>query len=123
VGPDALPDSQKLVLMVGELLKEGFLTQSAYDERDSYCAAWRQVALLRIILNLARKGRDMIQAGAPLAELHQLPCVRQIMRAKSTYGNDQAEALKGFEAAVNEELDGLARKYVKHGQVGGGTPV
>jgi len=60
VGPDALPDSQKLILFIAEIFKDGFLTQSAFDETDMYCAPERQVALLRIFLTLYRRGRDLI---------------------------------------------------------------
>jgi ferredoxin len=63
VGPDVLPDSQRLILFIAELFKDGFLTQSAYDEVDSYCTPERQVALLRIILTLYRRARVAIQAA------------------------------------------------------------
>ena len=87
VGPDALPDSQRLILFIAEIFKDGFLTQSAFDEKDMYCPPERQVALLRIILTLYRRGRDLIQAGAPLARLRGLACVPRVMRAKSAIGN------------------------------------
>jgi V/A-type H+-transporting ATPase subunit A len=113
VGPDVLPDTQRLILFVAEMLKDGFLAQSAFDEKDMYCSPGRQVALLRIILTLYRRGREAIQAGAPLAELRGLTVVPEIMRAKSTYGNDEAEALQAFESRVNEALDAFERPYAK----------
>jgi len=113
VGPDVLPDTQRLVLFVAEMLKDAFLSQSAFDEKDMYCSPTRQVALLRIILTLYRRGREMIQAGAPLAELRTLPIVPEIMRAKSTYGNDEADALQAFESRVGEALDAFERKYAR----------
>ena len=113
VGPDVLPDTQRLILFVAEMLKDGFLAQSAFDEKDMYCSPGRQVALLRIILTLYRRGREAIQAGAPLAELRGLAVVPEIVRAKSTYGNDEAEALQAFESRVNEALDAFERPYAK----------
>jgi len=115
VGPDVLPDSQRLILFVAEILKDGFLAQSAYDEVDSYCTPERQVALLRIILTLYRRGRAAIQAGAPLAALRELPCVPQIMRAKGAFGNDQLAGLAELEARVNRELDEFEKAHVKQG--------
>jgi V/A-type H+-transporting ATPase subunit A len=59
VGPDVLPESQRWILFVAEVIKDGFLAQNAYDEKDSFCAPERQVALLRLILVLYRRGRDL----------------------------------------------------------------
>ncbi len=110
VGPDVLPESQRLVLLVAELLKEGFLTQSAYDEGDMYCSPERQVALLRLILTVHRRGRELIEAGVPLADLRALPSVSQVMRAKSTYGDADVEGLSRLGRRLREELDSLTRK-------------
>jgi V/A-type H+-transporting ATPase subunit A len=113
VGPDALPDSQRLILFIAEVFKDGFLTQSAFDEKDMYCAPERQVALLRIILTLYRRGRDLIQAGAPLARLRELACMPRLMRAKAAIGNAEKDKLAELEKNVDEELDALAKEYSK----------
>ena len=115
VGPDVLPDSQRLILFVAELLKDGFLAQSAFDEKDMYCTPVRQVTLLRIIMTVHRRGRNIIQAGAPLARLRQMACVPDVMRAKAVYGNDERDALAELEGRVNQELDALEREYLKQG--------
>ena len=113
VGPDVLPDTQRLVLLVAEMLKDGFLTQSAFDEKDMYCTPKRQVALLRMIMTVYRRGRDIIQAGAPLADLRALPCMAEVMRAKGTFGNEELEALDALEAKVAADLDAFEKKYAK----------
>ena len=110
VGPDVLPDAQRLILFIAEIMKDGFLAQSAFDEKDMFCTPARQVALLRIILALYRKGRDLIQAGVPLARLRGLACVPQVVRAKSAFGNDEPEKLAELERRVTEELEALAKE-------------
>ena len=107
VGPDALPESQRLILFVAEILKEGYLTQSAYDERDMHCSPERQVPLLRMILSLHRRGRELLQAGVPLARLRSLPAVARVARAKSTFGNAEVGALLELERSLRQELDAL----------------
>ena len=109
VGPDALPDSQKLILFIAEIFKDGFLAQNAFDENDMYCPPERQVALLRIILTLYRRGRDLIQAGVPLARLRGMACVPLVMRAKSAIGTTQK--LVELEKQIGEELDALAKEF------------
>jgi V/A-type H+/Na+-transporting ATPase subunit A len=109
VGPDVLPDVQRLILFIAEIMKDGFLTQSAFDEKDMYCTPQRQIALLRIILTLYRRGRDLVQAEIPLTRVRQLPCVPQIVRAKAVIGNAEPEALAALERRVQEELEALAK--------------
>lgn len=113
VGPDVLPEDQRLILFVAEIMKDGFLAQSSFDENDMYCIPERQVALLRIILALYRRGRDLIHAGIPLARIRSLECVPHILRAKTTYGNSDLEKLTDLEKEVMEETDALAKGYLK----------
>jgi V/A-type H+-transporting ATPase subunit A len=107
VGPGALPESQRLILLVAELLKEGYLTQSAYDERDAHCSLERQGLLLRMILSLHRRGRELLQAGVPLERLRALPIFAEVMRAKSTFGDAELQPLLGLEARLREALEAL----------------
>jgi V/A-type H+-transporting ATPase subunit A len=115
VGPDVLPDTQRLILFIAEILKDGFLAQSAYDEKDSYCTPERQVALLRIIVTIYRRGRDLVQAGAPLTRIREMSSITEVMRAKVVYGNSEMAGLKQLESRVAKDLDGLANEYLKQG--------
>jgi V/A-type H+-transporting ATPase subunit A len=113
VGSDVLPDGQRLILFIAEILKDGFLTQNSFDENDMYCTPERQVAILRIILTLFRKGRDLIQNGVPRARIRAMPSVPQILRAKTAFSNSDLGKLKDLEKEVMEEIEGLANEYAK----------
>jgi V/A-type H+/Na+-transporting ATPase subunit A len=115
VGPDVLPEAQRLILFIAEILKDGFLAQSAFEEKDMYCSPQRQVALLRMILALYRKGRDLVQAGVPLSRVRAMPCLAQVLRAKALFGNDELEALTALQGRVQEELAALAKEAPKPG--------
>ena len=119
VEPDVLPDSQRLVLFIAEILKDGFLAQSAYNEKDTFCSPDRQVALLHVILTLYRRGRELVEAGIPLARVRGLPCVPKVLRAKETFGNDELPSLAQLEQRVREELDGLAKQSAPEGGANG----
>ncbi len=110
VGPDVLPETQRWILFVAEILKDGFLAQSAYDDKDMYCMPKRQVALVRIILSLYRRGRELIQGGVPLARVRGLPCVLEVLRAKSTYDDTELERLVELEQRIGGQLDALAKE-------------
>ena len=107
VGADALPDSQRLVLFIAEILKDGFLAQSAFDEVDMYCAPHRQAALLHLVMTVHRKCRDLVQAGVPLGRIRELSSLSQLIRARSTFGNDDLGKLVELARAIESDLDCL----------------
>lgn len=107
VGPDALPESQRFVLFVAELLKDGFLSQAAFHEKDTYCSPERQVALLRLILRFYERGRRLVESGIRVVRLRGLPSVPGILRAKETFGNDEVVGLEELMGEVEREMDGL----------------
>jgi len=110
VGPDVLPDTQRLILFVAEIIKDGFLAQSAFDDNDMYCTPQRQVALLRMILTIYRKGKDLIQKGVSLARIREMACISQVLRAKTALGNTELDKLAELEQTVQEELEGLSKQ-------------
>jgi V/A-type H+/Na+-transporting ATPase subunit A len=113
VGPDVLPDNQKLILFVAEIIKDGFLAQSAFDANDAYCSPQKQVTLLRIMLNLYHRGRDLIQDGVPLGMVRGMECISEILRAKSALSNKELDKLADIDRRLNEEADKIAQQYVK----------
>ncbi len=108
VGPDALPESQRFVLFVAELLKDGFLSQAAFHEKDTYCSAERQVALLRLILRFHDRGRELVEGGVSVARLRALPSVPGILRAKESFGNDEIAGVEALMGEVERDLDGVS---------------
>ena len=74
IGPDALPDTQRLVLHCSEMIKNGFLQQNAFDDVDMYSVPEKQVAILRLIMEFYRRGLEIVKAGAPLLKLRDLSC-------------------------------------------------
>lgn len=113
VGPDVLPDSQRLILFIAEILKDGFLAQSAFDENDMYCSPDKQVALLRLILSLYRRGRDLIQLGVPLAKIRGMDCVADVLRAKAAFGNKELYKVGELEKRLGDETHELEQQHVK----------
>jgi V/A-type H+-transporting ATPase subunit A len=108
VGPDSLPDGQRLYLFVGGLLRDGFLAQSAFDEADAYCEPVKQAGLLRLIVSFYRRAAGLIKAGTPLASVAALPCTAEILRAKTDYANGDAAGLARLGEKVTAQFDGLA---------------
>ena len=93
VGAQALPDRQRWVLEAARLLKEGFLQQNALHAIDAYCVPAKQLALLRLFVELYQSGQLVIDSGVPLSRVRQLLDVRRLVQMKETAPNDQVQQI------------------------------
>ncbi len=109
VGPDVLPDGHRLVLLAAQMLKDGFLQQNAFDEVDHYCEPRKQAALLRLLVEFYERAERVIAKGAPVARIYELPCIGEIVRARSTVPNDNLDALEALRARMHAQLAELER--------------
>ena len=112
VGPDALPDSQRLVLLTAELFKSGFLQQNAFDELDMYSTADKQIALLKLILKYHNRAEKIIDKGAPVHKLRDLPELDELRRMKSVIPNGDEAGFRDLELRIEKALDDIERGYV-----------
>jgi len=102
IGESALPDEQRLILLTAEILKEGFLRQSAYDEVDAYCEIQKQFLLLKMIMDFYEKAMGMIKNKVPITEIREMPQISMMMRIKEDPKgiNEIFESIKGIENAL-----------------------
>ena len=89
VGPDALPDDQRLILETARLLREGFLQQSAMDPIDAYSTIQKQIRMLFLFLHFHELAQKIIKHGAPISVIHNLPVVGTLIRMKELVSNDE----------------------------------
>lgn len=113
IGPDALPDTERIILVVAEMLKNGFLQQSAFDDVDMYSVPEKQIMILLIMMEYYRRSLAIIRNGAPLAKLVGLPCREEIVRIKTTFPNEDLAGISGVETRMSAQLDELDRLYRK----------
>ena len=82
VGPDALPDAEKIVMRTTKLIREAFLQQNAFSEEDSYCSLDKQYRMLKAIITLHHKLLDLHDKGVPAATILRLRLYATIDRFK-----------------------------------------
>ena len=115
VGPDAVPESDRLLLLVAEMIKIGFLQQSAFDAVDVYSVPEKQIAILQLIMGFYERGLEAVIAGVPLSKIAKLPVHEEIIRAKSVVPNDKLEMMESVKTHLEEqfgELERMNRKVV-----------
>ncbi len=108
IGEKSLPDDQRLVLLVAELFREGFLVQAAYHEVDTYCEAEKQAKLLRIIVQFNEMTEKLVSQGVPVEKVRELPIITEIMRLKERKGSEPIDQAR---QEMSSEIGGLAKTY------------
>jgi V/A-type H+-transporting ATPase subunit A len=111
IGPDALPDEQKLILVCAEIIKDGFLQQNSFDEIDMYCAPAKQVKLLCLIMEFYEKAHECIKKGAPLLRVTAHSLKERLARLKSEVPNDDLSPIDRFAEAMRADLEGISNAY------------
>jgi len=111
VGPDVLPDYQRLILDVCLVFKNTFLQQSAFDEIDRYSTVQKQVKMLKIIVTYFRLGQEAIKKGATLIKLKRMKVVHEIVRMKFTVSNEEVDKLDSLQERLEREMKRLGDIY------------
>ena len=113
IGPDGLPDTERLVLSVAEMIKNGFLQQNAFDEVDVYSVPEKQIQILQLMIQFYRRATSVIKQGCPLIKINSLACKEEIIRLKTSVPNDKLEMIKEVENRFENEFGNLERLYRK----------
>ncbi len=103
VGPEALPESEKIILEAARMIKEDFLQQNAFNEVDSFSTIQKQWLMLKVIIDFYNKMRELYNQGVKLPEMMNLPIIDKITRMKYI-PNEKAE---GELAGILAEIDAL----------------
>ncbi len=101
VGPEALPESEKIILESARMIKEDFLQQNAFNEVDSYSTIQKQWLMLKVIIDFYEKMRELYNQGVKLTEMMDLPIIDKIARMKYIPNNTIEAELNGLLAEID----------------------
>jgi len=107
VGPDVLPEEDKLALLVAGIIRESFLIQYAFDPVDTYCPPQKQYLMMKMILDYAEAGRAAVKRGASAAEVGALPVTGRLSRLGSVPAAEFPALFGEVERRMEEEFDTL----------------
>ena len=107
VGPDALPDSQQVVLQTSRMLREDFLQQNAFDDVDTYCPPAKQADMLRTILLFNKEAQAAVARGGDIKKIDALPVKEEIARMKYIPAEEFEAKIKDIKANVVDQMGGV----------------
>ncbi len=112
VGLEVLPQSERLLLEVARVIKEGFLQQIAYDPIDSYSSPEKQILMAKLILKFYDLTHDLVvNYKVPVSVIQQMKIIPKIIRVKIEIPNDQLDRIKDIETALEKEVTELRERY------------
>ena len=111
IGPDALPDAERLVLRTADMIKNGFLQQNAFDDVDKYCSTDKQIAILELIMEFYKRALACIKAGSPLTQVINLPVCDEIVRIKMVIKNEEMDKISEIKNRLDSQMSEVERLY------------
>jgi V/A-type H+-transporting ATPase subunit A len=111
VGPDALPDRQRLILETAKILRNVFLQQNALDPIDTYCLPVKQFKMLKIIIDFYHLAERIVNKGAPLFKITNLSVLPEIMRMREIH-NEKLHLLDELNKKMEYQFSELEKGAV-----------
>lgn len=106
VGIDALSLEDRLLMQAARMIREDFLHQNAFDDRDTYTSPGKQFMLLNLILRYYDEIRTGLADGATLEALLKLNVLDEITRAK-LIPEDDLERFRSIESDIVNSIRAL----------------
>jgi V/A-type H+/Na+-transporting ATPase subunit A len=113
LGPEALPDEEKLVLEVARMIKIGILQQNSFDKIDTYCSPQKQLKLVRLMVKFYKEAQKALREGKSLADIRAMPIITSLLKAKFEIPDDQLSRLDELERRMSEEFKGAVAREVE----------
>ncbi len=107
VGEDALPDTERILLEVGRMVREDYLRQSAFDETDAYSSLKKQEMMLSVMLHFSDMAAAAVKKDVPISAIAKMVVRAEISRMKGIRDSDMAAAHKRIIAAIDSEFGRL----------------
>jgi V/A-type H+-transporting ATPase subunit A len=112
VGPDALSESQRVILEAAKMIKEDFLIQSALHPVDSYCSPEKTYRMIGLIMKYYQLMKEGVDKGVPLQRALELPIKDEIARAKIQPSGTFEAFAKELENKMDEQFRGIGKEIV-----------
>ncbi len=107
VGEDALPDTERVLLAVGRLIRENFLRQSAFDEVDAFTSMKKQSLMLNLMLHFGDMANEAAEKGISAENVMALDVVKRLSRMKEIKEENIEKESKEMDAEMEVQFKKL----------------
>lgn len=103
VGPETLPQQDRLILLKAEVIREDFLMQYAFHPVDTYTSPEKQYLMLRIIFDFFERADEAIERGVTVSAIRLMPLSGRLARM----GITPPEEMNEFVAEIRSEIQSI----------------
>ncbi|MHA2283444.1 MAG: V-type ATP synthase subunit A [Promethearchaeota archaeon] len=104
IGEKNLPEESQLTLFIANLVKNGFLIQSAFDEIDSFTDVKKLLSMIKLILLIYKEGKELLNKGLLIEKIIDPDLVTSILRINQTVQNSDYHQIEDLKNTILEKL-------------------
>ena len=108
MGPDVLPEDQKLVMEIAKVVRVGYLQQNAFHKDDTYVPLAKQLKMMDVILYLNKKCQEAVSQGKVVRAISETGFFEQLIKMKYDIPNDHIEKLDTYYQDIDNALKSVA---------------
>ena len=109
IGADVLPDDQKLVIETAKAIRVGFLQQNAFHADDTFVPLEKQKAMMKTILHLHTKAKEIVAKEIPLSKIINLGLFDKLNKMKYDIPNSKLEMFDEYIKEIDEKLAAFSK--------------
>ena len=108
IGVESLSGMDRLVMKTSKIIREDFLHQNAFDEKDTYTSIKKQFLMLDLIIYYHKKLEQGIESRIPFSSFESMEVEEDISRAKFI-PEDRIESISDIKKKIDLELGDIKK--------------
>ena len=105
LGPEALPDEEKLILEMARMIKIGILQQNSFDKIDTYCGPEKQLKLVKLMVKFYNESLKSLKENIPLSDIRSMSIIPSLLKAKFEIPDEQVSKLDELESTMDRQFN------------------
>jgi len=110
LGPEALPDEEKLILEMARMIKIGILQQNSFDKIDTYCGPEKQLKLVKLMVKFYNESLKSLKENILLSDIRSMSIIPSLLKAKFEIPEEQVSKLDELESTMDRQFNEIRSK-------------
>ncbi len=108
MGPDVLPEDQKLTIEVARIIRVGYLQQNAFHKDDTYVPMAKQLKMMEVIIHLYNRCNQAVADGRVVSQLVKTGIFDKVVKMKYDVPNDNIDLLDNYLEDIDKAVQSVA---------------